>query len=71
MGPTVIGIALGVVGAVAISFWLRSELMGARALDPISFLGATMLLGIVAAVACLIPALKATQIDPAIALRAE
>ena len=71
MGPTAIGIGLGVVGAVAISFWLRSALMGTRALDPISFLGATMLLAIVAAVACFIPALKATQIDPAIALRAE
>jgi putative ABC transport system permease protein len=71
MGPTAIGIGLGVVGAVGISFWLRNELVGTRAVDPISFLGATLLLAIVAAVACFIPALKATQIDPAIALRAE
>jgi putative ABC transport system permease protein len=71
MGPTVIGIGLGVVGAVVISIWLRIELVGARALDPITFLGATMLLAIVAAVACLIPALTATRIDPAIALRSE
>ena len=71
MGPTAIGIGLGVVGAVAISFWLRIELVGARPLDPVTFLGATMLLAIVAAVACFVPALKATQIDPAIALRAD
>jgi putative ABC transport system permease protein len=71
MGPTAIGIGLGLVGAVAISFWLRNELVGSRTVDPIAFLGATMLLAIVAAVACLIPALKATRIDPAIALRAE
>jgi putative ABC transport system permease protein len=71
MGPTAIGIGLGVVGAVVISFWLRIELVGARPLDPVTFLGATMLLAVVAAVACFIPALKATQIDPAIALRAE
>ena len=71
MGPTAIGIGLGVVGAVVISFSLRIELVGARPLDPVTFLGATMLLAIVAAVACFIPALKATQIDPAIALRAE
>jgi ABC-type antimicrobial peptide transport system permease subunit len=45
--------------------------VGARPLDPVTFLGATMLLAIVAAVACFIPALKAIQIDPAIALRAE
>lgn len=71
MGPTAIGIGLGVLGAVTISFWLRTELVGARAVDPVTFLGATMVLGIVAAVACFIPALKATQIDPAISLRAE
>jgi len=71
MGPTAIGIGVGLVGAAAISLWLRNELVGARAVDPVSFLGATMLLAIVAAVACFIPALKATQIDPAIALRAE
>ena len=71
MGPTAIGIGLGVVGSVGISFWLRNELVGTRAVNPISFLGATMVLAIVAAVACFIPALKATQIDPAIALRAE
>ena len=71
MGPTAIGIGLGVVGAVVISFWLRIELVGARPLDPVTFLTATMLLAIVAAVACFIPALKATQIDPAVALRSE
>jgi putative ABC transport system permease protein len=71
MGPTAVGIGLGLFGAVVISFWLRIELVGARPLDPVTFLGATMLLAIVAAVACFIPALTATQIDPAIALRAE
>jgi len=71
MGPTAVGIGLGLMGAVVISLWLRLELVGARALDPVSFLGATVLLAMVAAVACLIPALTATRIDPAIALRAE
>jgi putative ABC transport system permease protein len=71
MLPTAIGIGLGVVGAVIISMWLRTELVGSRSVDPVTFVGATMVLAIVAAVACLIPALKATQIDPAIALRAE
>lgn len=71
MGPTAIGIAVGLVGAVAISFWLRSALVGTRAVDPISFLGAALLLALVAAVACFIPAVNATRIDPAIALRTE
>jgi len=71
MAPTAIGIAVGLVGAVAISFWLRSALVGTRAVDPVSFLGAALLLALVAAVACFIPAVKATRIDPAIALRTE
>ena len=71
MGPTGIGIGLGLAGAVAISYWLRSILVGSHEIDPLTFLGAAMLLALVAAVACFIPAIKATRIDPAIALRAE
>jgi putative ABC transport system permease protein len=71
MGPTGIGIALGLAGAVAISYWLRSILVGSQEIDPLTFLGAALLLGLVAVVACFIPAIKATRIDPAIALRAE
>jgi predicted permease len=71
MGPTGIGIGLGLLGAVAMSFWLKSVLVGSHAIDPLTFLVAALLLALVAAVACFIPALKATQIDPATALRAE
>jgi putative ABC transport system permease protein len=71
MGPTGIGIGLGLAGAVAISYWLRSILVGSQEIDPFTFLGAALLLGLVAVVACFIPAIKATRIDPAIALRAE
>jgi putative ABC transport system permease protein len=71
LGPTGIGIAVGLAGALAISIWLKSILVGSHALDPLTFLGAALLLTLVAAVACFIPALKATRIDPAITLRAE
>jgi len=71
MAPTAIGIVVGLAGAVAISFWLRSALVGTRAVDPVTFLAAAVLLALVAAVACVIPAVKATRIDPAIALRTE
>ena len=71
MGPTAIGIGIGLVGAVAISSWLRNVLVDSRAADPVTFLGATLLLTVVAGVACFIPALKATRIDPAITLRTE
>jgi len=69
MGPTAIGIGLGLMGAVAITLWLRNALVGSRSVDSVTFLGAALLLALVAAVACLIPALKAARIDPAIALR--
>jgi ABC-type antimicrobial peptide transport system permease subunit len=71
MGPTAIGIGIGLLGAAAISSWLKSVLVGSHAIDPLAFLGAALLLGAVAAVACFIPAVNAIRIDPAIALRAE
>lgn len=71
MAPTIIGIVVGLVGAVAVSLWLRSALVGTRAVDPVTFLAAALLLAMVAGIACLIPAVKATRIDPAIALRTE
>jgi ABC-type lipoprotein release transport system permease subunit len=46
-------------------------LAGSRSPDPVAFLGAALLLAMVAAVACLLPARKASRIDPAITLRIE
>jgi ABC-type antimicrobial peptide transport system permease subunit len=71
MRPTVIGIVIGLAGARGLASWLKSVLVGTATLDPIAFVGAALLLTIVAATACYIPARKATRIDPAIALRAD
>ena len=71
MGPTAIGIGIGLGGGGS-DFVLAQERSSGRARNrPNYFLGAALLLAVVAAVACFIPAVKATQIDPAIALRAE
>jgi putative ABC transport system permease protein len=71
MGPTALGICIGLLGAVAISYGLRSVLAGSRASEPLAFVGSALVLAMVAVVACFLPALKATRIDPAITLRTE
>ena len=64
-----IGIAVGLIGAVASASLLKSVLVGVSATDPLTLAGVAVLLAIVAAAACYIPARKATRIDPAIALK--
>lgn len=71
MAPTIAGIVVGLAGAAAVATWLRSFLLGSEAADPLAFLGAAALLGLVAVLACYFPARRAIRIDPAIALRNE
>ncbi len=71
MGPTVLGVGIGLAGAMAISIGLKSVIADTRSADPVAYLGAALLLAVVAALACLFPGLKATRIDPAITLRTE
>ncbi len=71
MRPTAVGIGVGLVGSVAMASLLKSALAGTSGADPVTITGVALLLAIVAAVACYIPARKATRIDPVIALKAE
>ena len=66
-----IGIALGLIGALAASNGLESLLFGVAALDPITYLGVIALLIGVCAMASLIPARRAASVDPTTALRSE
>jgi len=66
-----IGIALGLVGAVLLGRLLSSQLFGVGAVEPIVLLGTAALLACVAVIACGLPALRATRVDPMVALRAQ
>ena len=71
MRPVAWGIGLGVAGALAASRILRSLLFGLSPFDPASYLAVSAFLFAVAALAAYIPALRATKVDPMVALRNE
>jgi ABC-type antimicrobial peptide transport system permease subunit len=66
-----IGAALGVPAALAASRLVASQLFGISAADPGAIVEATLALLAVAAVACYLPARRATRVDPLVALRCE
>jgi putative ABC transport system permease protein len=65
------GAILGVLGAAAASRAITAMLFGVSPLDVVTYLGVTLLLAGVAAVASGVPAMRAARVDPASALRAE
>ena len=71
MGITLIGVAIGLAGAFAATKVMSSLLFGVGTHDPITFIAIPLILAGVALVACFIPALRATKVDPMIALRYE
>jgi len=71
MRVVLVGIVLGVTGAFGLSRILASRLFGLSPLDPVSFVGVSLISVLVALLACYLPARRGTKVDPMVALRYE
>jgi putative ABC transport system permease protein len=65
------GVALGLAGATGLTRFLKAVLFGVEPIDLPTFIGVSVLLVTVAMLACVVPARRATRVDPIVALREE
>jgi predicted permease len=71
MKPTLIGVIVGAAGALALGRFLSSLIYGVKPADPVTFMAVAILLAAVALLASIVPAYRATKVDPMVALRYE
>jgi putative ABC transport system permease protein len=66
-----LGVAIGIAGALALARLMASLLFHVKPADPLTLSGVALLLALVALLACYIPARRAMRVDPLVALRYE
>jgi ABC-type antimicrobial peptide transport system permease subunit len=66
-----VGLVLGIAMSLALGRILNGMLFGVTATDPLTYLAAAVVLAVAAFAACEVPALRATRVDPMVALRTE
>ena len=66
---TILGIAMGIIGALGLTRFLASLLYSIKPTDPVTFVAVSLLLTAIALLACWIPAHRAMRVDPTMALR--
>ena len=71
MTMALLGLAIGLIGALTLSRLMRGLLYGVSPTDPLTFAGVSIVLMLVSVLACLIPARRATRVDPIVALRSD
>jgi putative ABC transport system permease protein len=71
MALAALGLAAGVLAAIAASQVLTTLLFGVSRLDPVTYITVIGLLAVISSVACAVPALRAAKVDPMVALRYE
>jgi putative ABC transport system permease protein len=71
MRPTLLGVTVGTVGALALARVMSSLIYGVKPTDPFTFLSVAVVLAVVALFASIIPAYRAAKVDPMVALRYE
>lgn len=69
--PALVGLAVGLAGSIWAARQIQAMLYGTEPLDAEAFVGVSVMLALVATIACLVPAWRASRLDPMQALRTE